>query len=162
MPMPSDPATTWTGFGRPLAFVICGAVAAVCNLVIRATLNLIVPFEVAVGIAFLSGAAIAFVLYQRFVYGDPGTGLKRQLLHFSVVDIVASGIAIGVSSLLARVIFPSIGWTIAPFALAHCAGVAAPALWSFFAHKHLTFSPAGDGGPATAATALNRENQTAT
>jgi putative flippase GtrA len=41
---------------------------------------------------------------------------------------------------MARLILPGVGWTFHPFELAHLCGVAAPAISSYFLHRHYTFA----------------------
>jgi hypothetical protein len=41
---------------------------------------------------------------------------------------------------LARLVLPAIGWDFHPFEAAHFVGVAAPAVSSYFLHKHYTFA----------------------
>lgn len=121
-------------------FILAGGTAAAANLAARFALNAFLPFEAAVALAFLVGMTVAFVLYQGAVFGNPRTPLGGRIWRFCVVDAVAIAITLAVSSLLARWLLPSIGWTFHPFEVAHFVGVGAPAVWSFFAHKHLTFA----------------------
>jgi putative flippase GtrA len=130
-------------------FVVSGTLATGVNVLSRYLLNLVMPFEAAVAIAFCIGAAVAFGLYQ-VVFGNPGTPLGQRILRFCAVDAAGVAIALVVSSFAARVLLPAIGWTFHPFDFAHLAGVAAPAAWSYLGHRHLTFSarPPGRRDPA--------------
>ena len=41
---------------------------------------------------------------------------------------------------MARLVLPAIDWDFHPFEIAHFVGVAAPAISSYFLHKHYTFA----------------------
>jgi putative flippase GtrA len=159
MSMPTPGTGRW--FDRPdmrqlALFIVSGTLATGVNILSRYLLNLIMPFEAAVAIAFCIGAAVAFGLYQ-VVFGNPGTPLGQRIMRFCVVDAVGAAIALAVSSLFARILLPAIGWTFHPFDVAHLAGVAAPAAWSYLGHRHLTFAarlpgrrdPAGAAEPVS-------------
>lgn len=144
---PSQPRTgqSKTGWldrpdGRQLAlFVLSATLAAVANLMSRYFLNTVLPFEASVGVGFCIGAVVAFGLYHC-AFGNPQTPLGLRIRRFCGVALVGVLIGLAVSSLLARVVLPLIGWTYRPFDVAHVAGVAAPAVWSFLGHRRLTYS----------------------
>lgn len=125
-----------TEFAR---FVATGALAAVANLASRYLLDFILPFEAAVAIAYVVGMVIAFFLFQRTIFGDPGTGIRRQVTRFTAVNLLGGVLTLAVSSALARQVFPAIGWGFRPHDLAHFLGVCAPAVSSYFLHKHYTY-----------------------
>ncbi|MBI1338824.1 GtrA family protein [bacterium] len=120
-------------------FLAAGGVAACINLAARYVIDLVLPFEAAVAIAYLIGMAVAFILFQRTIFDHPGTSLKRRIWRFSVVNAVGFCLALGLSALFARVVLPAMGWTFRPFEVAHLIGVAAPAVSSYFGHKFWTF-----------------------
>lgn len=128
---------SWGEFAR---FLAAGGVAALTNLGVRWLIDFALPFEAAVALAYLAGMVVAFLLFQRAIFrvsGRGGTG--RSIVRFSAVNAAGFLIALGVSSAMARVVLPALGWSFHPYETAHLAGVAAPALSSYFGHKYWTF-----------------------
>ena len=120
-------------------FVATGSIAAFSNLAARYLLNFIMPFEIAVVLAYLVGMVIAFYLFQKMIFGNPETPLKRRLVRFTQVNVLGLALAEATSVFLARWLFPTIHWTLRPLDLAHFIGVAVPAFSSYFLHKYYTF-----------------------
>jgi putative flippase GtrA len=126
-------------FGQFAAFVATGSLAALSNLIARYFLDFAMPFEVAVVLAYLVGMAVAFALFQRVIFGHPGTPLRRRLIRFTQVNLLGMALAWAVSTAMARLVLPSIGWTFHPFEVAHVLGVAAPTFSSYFLHRGYTY-----------------------
>jgi putative flippase GtrA len=126
-----------------IKFVGLGALAALSNYVSRFAFDPFMPYEWSVVCAYLVGMVVAFVLFQKFVFGDAGDGQLKQAFRFTVVNIVGLMIAVAVSSLLARMVLPAIGWTFMPFATAHIGGIMAPTISSYFGHKLFTYRQTG-------------------
>jgi putative flippase GtrA len=61
-------------------------------------------------------------------------------MRFIWVNLFGAALAWAISSIMARHALPLIGWTWHPFEIAHLCGVAAPAVTSYFLHKHYTFA----------------------
>jgi putative flippase GtrA len=131
--------TKAAGFGQFIAFVATGSLAALTNLVARYFLDFVMPFELAVVLAYMAGMAVAFVLFQRMIFGNPGTPLRRRLIRFTQVNLIGMTLAWAVSTTMARIVLPSIGWTFHPFEIAHVLGVAAPTFSSYFLHRGYTY-----------------------
>ena len=120
-------------------FLATGSIAAVTNLVGRYLLNFIMPFEAAVVLGYLAGMVVAFFLFQRMIFGNPDTPLKRRVVRFTQVNMLGLALAETTSIVLARWLFPTIHWTFRPFDVAHIIGVAVPAFSSYFLHKYYTY-----------------------
>lgn len=120
-------------------FLGVGGVAAAANLVSRYFLDLIVPFEAAVVLAYMVGMVVGFVLFRKTLFKGYAVD-ARLIMRFIWVNLFGATLAWAISSILARHALPLIGWTWHPFELAHLCGVAAPAITSFFLHKHYTFA----------------------
>jgi putative flippase GtrA len=118
-------------FVQFIAFVATGSLAALANLISRYFLNFLMPFELAVVLAYLVGMAVAFVLFQRVIFGNPDTPLRRRLIRFTQVNLFGLALAWLVSTLMARLVLPATGWTFHPFEIAHLLGVAAPTFSSY-------------------------------
>ncbi len=135
----AKPATRLANFMEFVRFVLTGGLAAIANLASRYLLDMVLPFEAAVALAYVVGMVIAFVLFQRTIFGDPGTGLRRQIIRFTQVNLLGGVLTLLLSSALARYIFPAVGWTFRAYDFAHFFGVCAPAISSYFLHKHYTY-----------------------
>lgn len=122
-------------------FLGVGGIAAAANLVSRYLLDFVMPFEVAVVLAYMVGMVVGFFLFQRMLFGG-GAVDARRIVRFVWVNIFGATLAWAVSSIMARHILPALGWTWHPFEIAHLCGVAAPAITSYFLHKHYTFAKA--------------------
>ena len=120
-------------------FLAIGAIAAFANLIARYLFDIMMPFEAAVVLAYMVGMLIAFVAFQKVIFGDPNTPLRRRVIRFTQVNAIGLALAWFVSSILARIVLPYAGWTFHPFEFAHLAGVATPAFSSYFLHKHYTY-----------------------
>jgi len=135
--MPKE--STQGGFLQFAAFVATGSVAAIANLASRYFFDFVMPFEVAVVLAYAVGMVVAFVLFQRMIFGNPGTPLRRRMIRFTQVNLIGMALAWAVSSVMARLVLPAAGWTFHPFEVAHFVGVAAPTFSSYFLHRAYTF-----------------------
>lgn len=122
-----------------LRFVATGAVAGVTNLVAGKLLRFVLPFELALIIAYIIGMVVAFWLFQRVIFRDPGTPMKRRVIRFVQVNMLGLALTAIISSTLARVLLPAIGWTFYPKDVAQLTGVGVPAFTSYFLHKYYTF-----------------------
>lgn len=121
-------------------FLGVGGIAALANLVSRYLLDFFMPFEVAVVLAYIVGMVIGFFLFQKMLFGGGGIEARR-VVRFIWVNIFGATLAWAVSSIMARQVLPAIGWSWHPFEIAHLCGVGAPAITSYFLHKHYTFAP---------------------
>lgn len=120
-------------------FLATGSLAAIANMISRYFLNFYMSFELAVVIAYVIGMIIAFLLFQSFIFEEPETSINTRVFRFCVVNAVGILLAVLVSTLMARIFLPLIGWTYHPFEFAHFLGVAVPAFSSYFGHKYYTY-----------------------
>ncbi len=133
------PAHTRPSFAEFAQFVAIGGGAALANLVARYFLNFFMPFEVAVVLAYMVGMVVGFLLFRKFVFAKQDFK-PRSIMRFTWVNIFGATLAWAVSTVMARQFLPAIGWNWRPFEVAHLAGVAAPAISSYFLHKYYTFA----------------------
>jgi putative flippase GtrA len=121
-------------------FLALGGLAAAVNLLVRFGLNFVMPFELAVVLAYICGMVVAFLLFGKLLF-EAGSGtLHKKIIRFTQVNILGAGLAWIVSVGMARVVLPQIGWAWHPLEIAHLVGVATPAISSYFLHKHYTFA----------------------
>jgi len=126
-------------FGEFVQFIAIGGLAAFVNLASRFMLDFIMPFELAVLIAYALGMIAGFFLFRRAMFSHRAV-TARLIRRFIWVNLFGAALAWAVSSVMARQILPAAGWTFHPFELAHLCGVAAPAISSYFLHRHYTFA----------------------
>ena len=130
------PSGNWGEFIR---FIATGGLCGITNLATRFTVDAFASFEFAILAGYLVGMVIAFVLFQRTIFGDPGTSLRQQMLRFTAVNLFGLILTLVISLALARLIFPAINWTFRSHDIAHFFGVCAPAFSSYLLHKHYTY-----------------------
>ncbi|TBR30555.1 MAG: GtrA family protein, partial [Reyranella sp.] len=123
---------------RFLKFLVTGGIAALVNLLSRYALNHLMPFEVAVAVAYLLGMATAYLLARRFVFDASGRSVTSEVRRFVLVNIVALGFVWAISVGLARIVFPAIAFTWHADDIAHLVGVLAPAATSYVGHRFYT------------------------
>lgn len=123
-----------------VGFVLVSGLAGLANFGSRFLFSLAMPYAAAICAAFLVGLITAFVLNRRFVFLGSKQSTSSQAWRFLLVNIASLLQTLAVSLLLAHWLLPLLGWRWHPEAIAHAAGIAAPAITSYFAHKHWTFS----------------------
>ena len=136
---PGRPPTQAASFGEFLRFIAIGGIAALANLVSRYLLDFLLPFETAVVLAYGVGMVVAFILFRSAMFQRHDVN-RALILRFVWVNVFGATLAWAVSSVMARQVLPAIGWTFHPFEAAHVCGVAAPAISSYFLHKHYTYA----------------------
>lgn len=120
-------------------FLLTGGFAAGVNFFSRIVLSHWMSFSAAIVVAYLFGMLTAFVLNRVFVFHDAANALHHQIFWFSVVNLVAVVQTLAVSLLLARLMFPRIGFHWHSDTVAHAVGVIVPVLTSFLGHRRFTF-----------------------
>lgn len=125
-------------------FLLCSGLAAAVNLgmgyLLYAGAGLAEGWQYAasVALAFLSGMGVSFVLNRRYTFEPSGRVTRAEAADFFVVSV--GGLAL--TTLLAqglRLHMPALHPHLPPEALAHLGAVGLTAIYSFFAHKHVSF-----------------------
>jgi putative flippase GtrA len=119
---------------------VTGGVSAVFNLTSRYVFNLFVSFELAVALAYVVGVITAYTLARFFVFRDSGRSIAEEFKRFAIVNVFSLALVWTVSVLLARRVFPSLGFEWHAHDVAHFIGVASTAVPSYFGHRAYTFS----------------------
>ncbi len=122
------------------SFLITGGIAALVNLGTRIAFNRIMPFEIAVIVAYLCGMTTAYVLARRFVFARSGRAVHDEYVRFAAVNVVAAIQVWIVSVGLAEVVFPWLAFTWHSYTIAHFFGVAVPVFTSYVGHKRFSFA----------------------
>jgi putative flippase GtrA len=120
-------------------FLLTGGTAATVNVVARWLLNFVMPYELAVVLAYLIGMMTAFLLMRVFVFQATGGRVRGQLVRFALVNLVAGAQVLVVSVVLARLLFPALGSQHQAETLAHVLGVLSPVAMSYILHKRFSF-----------------------
>jgi putative flippase GtrA len=123
-----------------LKFLMTGGLAALANLASRYALNLIMPFEAAVAVAYLIGMTTAYDLARLYVFQRSGRSVASEFRRFAIVNVVALAIVWLVSVGLARLLFPAVGFAWHADDIAHLIGVLSTAVSSYFGHRLYTFA----------------------
>lgn len=123
-----------------LRFLLTGGIAAFVNLASRYMLNLVMPFEAAVPIAYLFGMVTAYVLARLYVFDESGRTRLDEFRRFFIVNIVALLFVWAISIGLAKGLFPLVRFTWRADDIAHVIGVLSPAVVSYFGHRAYTFA----------------------
>jgi energy-coupling factor transport system substrate-specific component len=125
--------------GEAARFLLCGGFAALVNWAARIALSSALPFEAAVGLAYVIGMTVGFLLYRTVVWADREGTLGHQLASFVLVNagsaIVVFGFAIGMRNVAQLFVGPS-EWV---DAAAHGLAIGAGAVANFVGHRAFTF-----------------------
>lgn len=139
-------------------FLLCSGLAALVNLIVGYFLYGILGFDHGIGFAlsvaaaFISGMGVSFVLNRRFTYATSGRPKKFEMRDFLGVSVVGLGLTTGLAYTLdvtahkpLEEVSSALPGAILPETLAHIAAVGLTAIYSFFAHKLISFRPASPG-----------------
>ena len=130
-------------------FLLCSGLASGVNILVGyllygvAGLNSPGLYAGSVSIAFLSGMGVSFVLNRRFTYAPSERLVRSELRDFLLVSLGGLSLTTGVSYLLitsGRSIMHFVSAGILPAeTIAHMVAVGMVAIYSFFAHKYVSF-----------------------
>lgn len=149
-------------------FLICSGLAALANLSVGFLLYAglgfdgIVSYPLSIAFAFMIGMGVSFVLNRRFTYPPSDRPKRREMLDFVAVSLVglffttsiAQGLRLSATSVLEAV--SSVG--LMPEFAAHIAAVGVTAIYSFFAHKFISFRNEGKSPAQSETLAGVRQN----
>jgi putative flippase GtrA len=122
-----------------MAFLLTGGIAAAVNFSARILYNLWLDFSSAVIIAYVTGMITAFVLARLFVFMESQQSVRRSLVFFGLVNLVAALQTWAISMGLAYYILPTLGITSYIREIAHAVGVVVPVFTSYIGHKRWSF-----------------------
>lgn len=123
-----------------IRFAISGGIAAGVNILSRIALSQVMPYSVAVAVAYLFGMTTAYVLMKLMVFEKSGQRVHQEYIRFALVNAVAFAQVWLVSMGLARYLLPAIGVEEQAEIVGHVVGVLSPIVTSYFMHKYFTFS----------------------
>lgn len=123
-----------------LRYLASGMTAAACNFGSRFLFSPLMPFEVAVAMAYLVGMVVGFILMRLYAFPRSSRPIKKQIFGYLAVNALGILQAVAVSSLMLRWVFPAVTTEASALdAWAHFIGIAVPTISSYFGHKFLTF-----------------------
>lgn len=122
-----------------LSFILAGGFAAAVNFGSRFAYSELVSFGNAVILAYITGMITAFILNKLFVFEKSTHSTQKEFFYFTLVNVVAVIQTYIISIGLAQYVFPAIGFSFYPEAVAHAVGVIFPVFTSFFGHKYFSF-----------------------
>jgi putative flippase GtrA len=120
-------------------FLLTGGTAAAVNFGSRIGYNYWFSFSVAVIFAYITGMITAFILAKLFVFTESRQDIRRSVLFFCLVNLVAIAQTWVISMGLAYYVLPAMGVTRFVPEIAHAVGVAVPVFTSYIGHKRLSF-----------------------
>lgn len=120
-------------------FLLTGGCAAAINFLSRIAYNRVMPFSVAVVVAYATGMVAAFILNKLFVFRDSEQAVHRAAGFFVLVNIVGAAQTWAVSMALLHWVLPRLGVVHYAPEIAHAIGVTAPVFSSYLGHKHFSF-----------------------
>jgi putative flippase GtrA len=126
---------------RFIAFVLVGGLAAAVNVVSRVALSMVLNYDLSIVIAYLVGMTTAYLLNRYYVFERSGRTVASEYVRFGLVNAVALVQVWLVSVILARHLFPAVGFNWHAELIAHGIGVASPIVTSYFGHKYFSFAP---------------------
>ena len=122
-----------------MTFLLTGGIAAAMNFCSRILYSLWLDFSSAVIIAYLTGMITAFVLAKIFVFKDSRQSVRRSLIFFILVNLIAVLQTWIISVSLANYILPFLGLRRFVLEIAHAVGVMVPVFSSYIGHKRWSF-----------------------
>lgn len=128
-----------------ILFIICGGTAAAVNVGSRILFSLVVPFEVAVCLAYGLGMLTAFILNRVLVFKGSDRPLGQQAAWFIAINAISLLQTLAISVLLKRWLLPMLDWPLDIPLSAHLVGVAVPIFAAYLGHKHFTFARSKGG-----------------
>lgn len=131
-----------------LRFLLLGGLAAAINWLVRFPLAMVLPFHVAVVVAYVIGMSAGFTLYRTYVFPGSTRPILQQTLMFVAVNLVGAVVVLGLAILFLN-LQAGLDWSLTVReGLAHGFAIAIGAVINFFGHKTLTFRlPLPDAAP---------------
>ncbi|MFY0692789.1 MAG: GtrA family protein [Paracoccaceae bacterium] len=133
-------------------FILCSGTAALVNLAVGYLLYGVAGFAgpltypLSVAFAFACGMAVSFVLNRQFTYDRSGRAVGHEMRDFFLVSLVGlflnTGIAWGLYAVAPGAIAGLLPVSLMPETAAHLTAVAITAIYSFLAHKWISFGRA--------------------
>ena len=122
-----------------IRFIVTSGFAALVNILARVGFSYVVSYEWAILLAYLVGMITAYILSRKYVFEASGQSVRRELLGFIMINVIAVVQVWIVSIVLFKWVLPPLCWTYYPELTAHTCGVVSPVFTSYFGHKYISF-----------------------
>ena len=122
-----------------LLFLLVGGGAAAAQWLSRFGFSLALPYEAAIGAAFVVGLVIAFELNRRYVFPSAPSERRRQFIRFLMVNLLAFGLVWLISVSVGELVLPRFLPRPVAHAIGHGLGIISPVALSYILHKRYTF-----------------------
>lgn len=121
-----------------LLFLGVGLLAALINFFTRMLFSLVVSFPVAVGLAYLVGLSVAFLLNRYTVFPHSQRPIHNQALEFVATNLAFLPVVLVASSLLSDMLM-ALDSRIPSQAIAHLISLGFPAVLTYLIYKYRVF-----------------------
>lgn len=138
-------------------FLLCSGFAALVNLgagyLLYGQLGMdgTLSYPLSVALAFLSGMGVSFALNRRYTYPPSGRTKRSEMADFLAVSLVGllltTVLAFGLREAGAGLMDAVRPAAVLPETMAHIVAVGLTAIYSFLAHKFISFRHAGSDAP---------------
>jgi putative flippase GtrA len=125
-----------------LRFLAVGGIAYLLNWLASVAFNLVLPFGVAIVLAYAVGMLAGYLLNRKFVFPYSGRRPEQEMSLFFLVNVAAFPFVWLIAYGLAEYLFPAVGYTFEPEATAYAIAILTPVFVNFAAHKFVTFRAA--------------------
>jgi putative flippase GtrA len=122
-------------------FVAASGTSAFLQWISRILLNEVMPYGAALVVAYGVGIAVAYLLNMRFVFLAATRPINEQVRYFVLVNVIAFPFVWTTAYVLAEIVFPWIGFTYHPRAVAHAIAIGILVV-NYVTHKYFTFREA--------------------
>ena len=125
-------------------FLVAGGLSSLLNWLVRFPLSLLMPFQMAVGLAYGVGMVLGFALYRSWVFPGSNLPLSSQIPRFVAVNAAGLVTVMAASSALVTVIGRS---GLMPLSVAegmsHATAIVLGAVINFIGHRAISFARRG-------------------
>lgn len=122
-----------------IGFLIAGGIAAMVNFLSRIYFNQYVSFSSSVLLAYLVGMVTAFILAKLFVFKASTQSIRRSVLFFIFVNVLAIAQTWLISMGLNFYILPALGFEKYVPEISSAIGIVFPVFTSYLGHKYWSF-----------------------
>ena len=130
-------------------FLLAGGGISAVNWLARFPLSIVLPFWLAVGVAYAVGMALGFELYRRWVFPGSTLPLGKQIPRFIGVNLAGMTTVIGGAAALVVLLRPTMLPPAVVEGLAHATAIIAGAVVNYLGHRAVTFARERIGAPST-------------
>jgi putative flippase GtrA len=121
-----------------LLFLFVGATAASFHWLARFLLSILLPFPLAVALAYFVGIAVAFILNRRYVFPSSSKPVHKQAREFVIINLFFFPVVLGASIFIREGLIQN-GVIVYVDGIAHGLAITIPVFMTFLVYKFITF-----------------------